>query len=309
MTELNNRILELLKENRSMKEISTIINISEKQLYIRLKQIINYGYQLRPTYSYNGDIYYNISYGDYKDNSSIRIAMSKKEKSFRCLVISDLHVGNVRSDLNLVNYVYEYAAKEGINYILVCGDNIEGDYSTDQKYIDDFFGQTEELIERYPYDKSINNIMIFGNHDYHALKENGFDILKRIKNSRHDIIPIGYGQGNVNVKGDSLILYHQLAKDFSPRINNNEKIIISGHGHMMKTKIRDELWLCIPTLSYVSTDKTKDVVPGFVELDIDIDKDKFEFVNSKHIIITPKLITVSESRCKIKCLNKTDERN
>ena len=68
------------------------------------------------------------------------------------------------------------------------------------------YSQIEYFIKKYPYDKSINNFMIFGNHDYHSLHFDGFDISKTIKNSRYDIIPIGFGQGNVNVKNDNIIL-------------------------------------------------------------------------------------------------------
>ena len=125
-----------------------------------------------------------------------------------------------------------------------------------------------------------------------------------IRNARYDMIPIGYGQGNVNLKSDSLILFHKLKDSSSPKIVNGEKIILSGHGHMMKTKIKDQLWLCIPSLSYVSTDKTKAVIPGFVDITLYFEHGLFEYIEASHIIITPELITASETRCKIKTLFK-----
>ena len=306
MTEMNKKIIDLINQNISMKGIAAILNISEKQLYLRIKQIINYGYQLHPSYSYNSDIYYDITNIDSPLNS-IKISLPKKESVFKCLVISDLHVGNYKSNLNLVNYVYDYASKKGINYIFICGDNIEGDYTCDKKNIKDIDSQIETLIKKYPYDKNIINVMIFGNHDHHALKSNGFNVASRIKNSRYDMVPIGYGQGNVNIRKDSFILFHKLHEQSSPNVLNNEKVVLSGHGHMMKTKIREQLWLCIPTLSYVSTDKTKDVIPGFVELNIDFERGKFESISAKHIIITPKLMVASESRCKLKSLTICDK--
>ena len=63
MTDINKRIIELIKQNKSMKEICFLLGMSEKQLYIRIKQIIKYGYQLIPSYSYNSDIYYKIETG------------------------------------------------------------------------------------------------------------------------------------------------------------------------------------------------------------------------------------------------------
>ena len=110
MTDINKSIIEMLNENRNIKDIAHKLNISEKQLYVRLKQIINYGYQLVPSYCYNSDIYYKIEKGVYtprENEISIKIPSSNKE--FRCLVISDLHIGNIASDIELVKIVYEYA--------------------------------------------------------------------------------------------------------------------------------------------------------------------------------------------------------
>ena len=303
MTDINRHIIELLQENKSMKQISLETGMSQKQLYVRLKQIINYGYQLVPNYRYNSDIYYNIVKGIKTQNYDFSISVPKKKQNFRCIVISDLHVGNQKSDLKLLNYVYDYAVKSGINYILICGDNIEGDYTTDGKIIKDVYGQVEYLIKNYPYDPSVNNVMIFGNHDHHSIIYNGFNPASTIKNARYDIIPIGYGQGNVNLKNDSLILFHKLSEKSYPEIKSGDKIVLSGHGHLMKTKLREQLWLCIPSLSYVSVDKTKDTIPGFVDLSIDFEKGKFDYMEAKHLILAPKIIEASETRCKIKSLD------
>lgn len=302
MTEINNKIIELINMNKNMREISEILNISEKQLYIRIKQIINYDYLLEPSYSYNSDIYYNIKNDNHiLDRNRVSIKMSKDNNLFRSLVISDLHVGSIDSDIKLVDTVYEYAVKNGINNIFICGDVIEGDYTTTEKCIKSVYSQIEYFIKKYPYDKNINNFVIFGNHDYHSLYYDGLDISKTIKNSRYDIIPVGYGQGNVNVKNDNIILFHKLTDGFKPVING-EKIVLSGHSHMMKTKLRDIFWIGIPTLSYKSNDKTKDVIPGFVDLSIDIENNRFEYAEAKHMIITPNVVQVSEVRGKVKNL-------
>ncbi|MBR6690951.1 MAG: metallophosphoesterase family protein [Bacilli bacterium] len=308
MTEVNKKIIELISKNKSMKEICNILNLSEKQLYIRIKQIINYGYLLKPNYLYNSDICYTIE----KDNNNIyrnriNIEMPRNVNLFRCLVISDTHIGSVDSNIKLLDIVYDYAVKNGINIILNCGDSIEGDYTSAQKNIKDLHSQLEYFIKKYPYDKSIKNFMILGNHDYHSLHNNGLDISTAIKNSRYDIIPIGYGQGNVNVKNDNIILFHKLYDGFKPIING-EKIVLSGHSHMMKTKLRDIFWIGIPTLSYQSNDKTKNVIPGFVDLSIDMENNRFEYAEAKHLIICPEVIQVSEVRGKVKNLFNDNRR-
>lgn len=291
-------ILDLISKNISMKEIANNLNISEKQLYIKIKKIINYGYKIDTKYSYDGSICYQLN---NEDEKKYEIRMNEEKNTFKCLVISDLHIGSIDSDIKLVDIVYDYAIKNGIHIILNCGDFIEGDYTTTEKSILNIHDQLEYLIKKYPYDKNINNFFILGNHDNYSMRNDGLDVSKAIHNSRYDIIPIGVGTGNIRIKNDDIILFHQLHKEFKPWIKN-EKILLSGHSHLMKTKLRDIFWLSIPTLSYKSNNKTVDVVPGFVELTIDFENSKFEYVEAKHMIITPKVIQVSETRGKVKNL-------
>ena len=308
MTDTNKKVIDLINQDKSFKEISKILNITEKQLYVRIKQLIKYGYNLEPSYSYNSDIYYSLRKDTYFSNHNrTSIKMNKDDNQFRCLVISDLHIGSIDSDIKLLNIVYDYAIKNNIKIILNCGDSIEGDYTSSIKNIKDVYSQLEYFIKKYPYDKNINNFVILGNHDYHSLIQNGLDVAKAIKNSRYDIVPIGYGQGNVNIKNDNIILFHKLKDGFKPIING-EKIVLSGHSHMMKTKLRDIFWIGIPTLSYKSNDKTKDVIPGFVDLNIDIGNNRFEYAEAKHLIITPKVVQVSEVRGKVKNLFNDNRR-
>lgn len=302
MTEQCLNVLKFINENKNIKQISQILNISEKQVYIIIKRLITYGYNIEPSYSYNSDIFYKLKKEIHDlDKNKVSVKMPHEENIFRCLVISDLHIGATDSDIKLVDRVYEYAIKNGINLILNCGDSIEGDYTSDKKNIVDVFSQLEYFIKKYPYDKNITNFMIFGNHDRYSLTHNGLDISKTIKNSRYDIVPIGYGQGYVNVKKDNIILFHKLRDGFKPIING-EKIILSGHGHMMKTKLKDVFWLGIPTLSYKSNDKTQDVIPGFVDLSVHMEDEKFEYAESKHLIINPSIVQVSEVRGRVKTL-------
>ena len=42
MTEINLKVLQLINENKSLKEIASTLNLTEKQLFVRIKQIINY---------------------------------------------------------------------------------------------------------------------------------------------------------------------------------------------------------------------------------------------------------------------------
>lgn len=301
MTGINQKIIHLIDKNYNIKQISQILNISERQLYIRIKQIINYGYSLDANYCYNSDIYYNLKKDIKTDKYGVDIKLSKKENLFRSLVVSDTHIGSVDANIKLMDIVYDYATKNDINIIFNCGDVIEGNYTTSSKNIKNLHDQAEYFIKKHPYDKNIINFVVFGNHDLHSFIDYGFDFAKFVGNARYDIVPLGYGQGNVKIKNDSIILFHKLRDKYKPIIND-EKILLSGHGHLMRTKFNDILWLGIPTLSYQATDKNYDIIPGFVDLSLEIENGEFNKVIAQHLIINPKVVQVGEIRGKVKNL-------
>ncbi len=303
MTDTNKKLIQLIKENKTLREMCKILSISEKQLYVRLKQIINYGYQIDTKYYYGGDIKYEFKKQKKQESDKICINMSPKNKIFRSIVISDIHIGNIKSDINLLYKVYEYASKNSIKTILNCGDNIEGDYTHEALNLKDVYSQIDYFVKKYPYDKTITNYVILGNHDHHSLTSDGLDIAERIKKARYDIVPIGHGFGTVGLKQDSIIMLHKLHDKFAPSVGDDSNLILTGHGHMMKTKAYEKLNICVPSLSYVSPDKTKEVIPGFIDLKIDFEKGKMEFIEAKHMVFTPNICQASESRCRVKKIN------
>lgn len=305
MTDKNKQILELIKKDKSSAYIASELGISEKQVWMRLRQIVSSGYQIQNRYYSDASIKYSIKKDETIDtDTDIRICVPSGSKELRVIAISDTHIGNKGSDIDLIKRVYEYASNNDINIILNCGDLIEGDYTSDRKFIDNVEDQVNYLIKYYPYDKNILNFAIVGNHDYHSLHYSGFDVIKRINTVRQDIVPTGYGLGTINIKADKLILKHELQSKNLPDIPEDANVVLVGHGHMMKTKLYEKLFICIPSLSHVSPDKTRENVPGFVDMKLSFDKKRVDYLELKHLILTPKVLEVSESRCKVKQLLK-----
>ena len=306
MTEMNLKVLSLINENKSLKEIANELKMSEKQLYVRIRQLISYGYFLEPSYTHNSDIYYKINTKDINKQKQNIITLQTPVdlKELKCIAISDLHVGNINSDIDLLKRVYDYAAKNDIHIIFNCGDLIEGIHSCDKRNINNIYDQIEYLIDKYPYDNNIYNYMIFGNHDYHAFHHLGLDVSKKIETSRHDIVSLGFGQGIVNVKKEKILLQHELCAVDLPKNNDGIKLALVGHGHMMKTKIYDNLLLCLPSLSRVCPDKTKQNIPSFIDLELHFARDNFEFIRAKQMLVEPNIVPISESRCRMKVLSK-----
>lgn len=306
MTEMNLKVLSLINENKSLKEIANELKMSEKQLYMRIRQLISYGYFLEPSYTCDSDIYYKINTKNInkEKQNTITLQTPIDLKELRCIAISDLHIGNINSDINLLKRVYDYASKNNIHIIFNCGDLIEGIHSCDKRNINNIYDQIEYVIDKYPYDNNIYNYMIFGNHDYHAFHHLGLDMSKKIENSRHDIVSLGFGQGIVNVKKEKILLQHELCAVDLPKNNDNIKLALVGHGHMMKTKVYDNLLLCLPSLSRVCPDKTKQNIPSFIDLELHFTRDNFEFIRAKQMLVEPNIVPISESRCRMKVLSK-----
>lgn len=298
MTEINNKILKLIKSEKSMRDMCMELKISEKQLYYRIKQLINQGYQIGTAYFYNNDIKYSLYNGLAPENKNEIDINMISGKEFRCVVISDTHIGNANSDVRLLNSVYDYATKNGINTILFCGDMIDGTYTGNNTVINNLDEQINTLIKKYPYDKNIMNYGIFGNHEYHHVYTDGIDIIKRIHNCRYDIVPIGYGDGIVKLKNDSILLYHDINLNNDAE-NSNVKVALLGHGHEMRFKIANRLNLGVPSLSYVSTGTTSDVLPGFIDLSISFNKHNFDYLISRHMVLLPQIKEASITRCKL----------
>ena len=107
-----------------------------------------------------------------------------EENEFRFIVISDTHFGSVFENIKYLNYVYEYASKNDINYILHAGDLIEGSYDNfarckeEYKTID---SQIEHVFKDYSYDKNIKNMILLANHDAYSIYHYGVDIAPLLK--------------------------------------------------------------------------------------------------------------------------------
>ena len=60
MSDLTNKIIELIKQNKSVNEICEITNLSNKQLFNIISIIGNSGYLFDKKYYYDGDIVYTL---------------------------------------------------------------------------------------------------------------------------------------------------------------------------------------------------------------------------------------------------------
>ena len=241
MTELTLQLLKLINEEKTINEISEKMKISRKRIYSILRTISIKGFEFDRKYYSNGDLIYapKTSFITPEDKS-VDLITSPEENNLEALIISDLHIGCEYERLDLLNRAYDYCVKEGIHIIIVCGDLIDGMYGPNIKIHDNISDQIEYAIKKYPFDKSILNFATLGDHDYDAMRNYGQNVARVFENYRHDIIPLGYGYGQINIKNDQIIVRHPSEKYEELKLNKIHKLnyylSLNGHFHKMKIK-------------------------------------------------------------------------
>lgn len=61
MTEINQKILDMIRQKRPIEEISKAVNLSHRQIYIRVSLLENKGYCVGRKYNSNGEITYTFA--------------------------------------------------------------------------------------------------------------------------------------------------------------------------------------------------------------------------------------------------------
>lgn len=298
MSDLTNKIIELIKQNKSVNEICEITNLSNKQLFNIISIIGNSGYLFDKKYYYDGDIVYTLRNKILNsiNNNSVGIITYEGTNNITFILISDLHFGSKFERIDLMNVIYDYAIKNDINLIVIGGDLIDGTFGSDKKY-ENTYDQIKHLLNDYPFDKNILSFAVLGDHDYSSLKENGQDLSRILQSYRQDIIPLGYQQGRIRVKKDSFLINHK----FSQTQNDigiksldqiDDGLIIRGHFHekLSIDKKGKQLVVTLPPLC----DLNKGIMPSFSEMTIFFIDNKINKVEIKHnIIVDNKVNQVS----------------
>lgn len=290
------KLLQLLKDERSNKEICEKLGINSQQLYNELLTLKNKGISHSRTYYSDGTIKYKNAWriSDlkkcYKSRSNKTIITDSSENNMKILLISDLHFGNELERIDLINRAFNYCIKNSINTILCGGDLIDGDFTKGTQRISDLYQQVEFFINNYPSDKNILTFSVAGDHDLSAFEHASLDIIQVCNNFRHDIVIGEYNNTIINLKNDKIHLYHHVSKG-SLCYYVKAPIILHGHLHRYKTEIfNNVLNITIPTLSNLVQ-----AMPSVLELNLSFNKGYIDNALIKHIYLGKQDIILSES--------------
>lgn len=304
MTKINQMIMNMIRKQKTIEEISLALKLSYKQIYNRVSSLANQGFIINKVYNTNGVLYYTLDDDtcSFKANS---FELFNKQSEVKFLVISDLHIGNITSDEEAINTVYNYCVKNGIHIIINCGDILDGTFTKTKQNIPPE-DQAEYLVKNYPFDKSICNLYTSGDHDESLFNKMRISLSTILEKRRHDISPLSQSDSStndsiINLNNNKIMVSHK-ASIYEEKNINNIKLHLVGHNHTSKTIFevntinQTSPRIMVPPLSRNSLEgETK--IPRAIELNIYLD-DKLHF---KHVlkrdllILNNKAINVSET--------------
>ena len=171
----------------------------------------------------------------------------KDKTHIKFLAISDTHCGSKWDNIDLINYAYEIAEREGCDFVTHSGDITEGDFHNkrpDHIYQVRALGmeQLDYVVDKYPK-SDIPTYFIIGNHDATFIKTCGADVGKMIAKERPDLTYLGQDLADLKVDKIKIRLRHgagsaSYSKSYKLQkycetlpIEEIPNVILQGHFH------------------------------------------------------------------------------
>ena len=304
MEELLQKFQEYLikKKNPYIKNVAKDLGLQEYEVYGLLELTKQKGYLFD---AIDGKI---VKIKPIKENGVYQIPVKNGEVKF--IALSDIHYGSKWDNPHLVEYAYELAEKENVDFITNSGDIFEGDFHNkrpDHIYQVKALGleQLDYVVDKYPK-SDIPTYYITGNHCATFTKTCGADIGKMLEQRRPDLTYLGHDLGDINVGKLTLRLRHgsggnAYAKGYKLQkycetlpIDDIPTMILQGHFHYSAYfKNRDIHCFNVPSLqSYTPYAKSLGLPQeiGFWEITCNVDS------KGKIVSIVPELYQFSEKQ-------------
>ena len=299
------KLIQLVKENKTVNEISLEMGIPLKTLYQYFTFLKNEGMEFKRFYYSNGDVSYRLKkcLGLKEKLPREQVIITRPDEfELKFLLLSDLHIGSVFERLDLIEKAFEYARMEDIHAIIVAGDLVDGINIGHPKKHETHKEQIDYFLDNFPLDKNILTYVLLGDHDFDSLKNAGLDIEKIIESYRHDIVSLGYRQGILRIKNDEIFVSHRLEENvgFEP-INLNkikkECLVLEGHNHFMSLQEGAGFKrVCLPSLSNLYTSFNPSVQPSMVKLTLRFTKNNGFISNAifEQFLVDPEIVKMNE---------------
>ena len=193
------------------------------------------------------------------------------------IVISDTHIGSRFENFDYLKRVYDYALSHGVKYIFHAGDLIEGCYSNysrcKRKYMS-ISSQVKHIIEDYPYDRSIKNIILLGNHDAFPIVVDNYDIADTLSN-RDDFMLTGYRSSYLRLRDEYISLKHDISRMLNVVGDATVLLNFFGHSHQYRCLFDGKYAIFrVPTLADMPSNSYTIVNRGFLAGSIDFEENR-----------------------------------
>ena len=168
---------------------------------------------------------------------------------------------------------------------------IDGTYGKFEKDISNIYNQIEHFIKDYPFDKNILIFGVGGDHDLDGLQKGYQDIVEITNNYRQDIIIGGYNNRVVNIKNDTVHLYHHT--NGGSYINKNSPLSLHGHSHKYVADLTEGKFLniIVPSLSDIN-----DSFPTALDLTLEFNKGYINYAILNQVFFGDKDYILNEQK-------------
>jgi len=200
--------------------------------------------------------------------------------------------------------MFNYCTKENINLIFHLGDFFEGIIpgSLDKQKYTSTNEQIERVLSNYPSVDNILTITLLGNHDASFWLDAGIDIKTILENRRHDIIPIGYEKGIVNINDYNFLMNHPIGRVHCDNLEETKssQIFLNGHSHRFKIINRPKkITIFVPSSSNMKNDNNElflgTGIPSIIDAEFNIKgTTKNNIIIKQYILYNNELIKIGE---------------
>lgn len=203
--ELFDKIYKLTKKERTLEELSQILEMKDYETLGLIGLMKNSGYVIDYV---DGKIVQTQN--DLVNKEGFFVPKDKQHVKF--LALSDTHCGSKWDNIGLIEHAYEIAEKENCDFVTHSGDITEGDFHgkrPDHIYQVKALGmeQLDYVVNKYPKSK-LNTYFITGNHDLTFMKTCGADVGKMIAKERPDLIYLGQDLADLKFEKIKIRLRH-----------------------------------------------------------------------------------------------------
>lgn len=185
----------ILNKEKSLSNLSKTLNRSELEIMGMVRKLNDKGVNI--TYSEKDGEAYVVrnDHPNLAKENTYRID-EDLDSNTKIAVISDLRFGSKCEQVAALNDMYKKFAEEGVKYVIIAGNLIEGVYSKKDSeefgkslITNDAKGQADHLIEYLPKVEGIKTLFISGKNEHRSSKK--LNIGKYIESQREDMVYLG----------------------------------------------------------------------------------------------------------------------